>query len=133
MSTASKRPDAVSVQRRASMLLMAGGLVAPAVASAGDGAVGSQALQLARSLGLVGMGARELIDRVQAAVGADRLEVARTELLRRIASSGCALGEAADLVRMWAREDFVHGRTTVVGGLHFADTEAAVFALIDHG
>ncbi|KQP17918.1 hypothetical protein ASF43_08615 [Pseudorhodoferax sp. Leaf267] len=91
-----------------------------------------RALVLARELGLTGMGARELIRQVGDAVGPQRMAQQRLALLHRMDACHYATAELVDMLRMWGREDFAQDRTTTVGGLRFADTEIALFALVAH-
>ncbi|KQP49959.1 hypothetical protein ASF44_05160 [Pseudorhodoferax sp. Leaf274] len=126
--------DALAAWRRRSMLVLAGSAaVAPCLAATGNASGGSGLLALAHELGLTGMGARGLIRRVGDALGPQQMERQRLALMQRMDACGCAMDEMADLVRMWARDDFSQDRTTTVGGLRFADTEIAVFALVGNG
>lgn len=130
--TARSVRDKAGAWRRRSMLLLAGSAMAPGLAAAHEAAQ-PRLLALARELGLTGMGARGLVRRVKEAVGPQVMEQHRLALRQRMDACGCPMNEMADLLRMWARDDFTQDRTTSVGGLRFADTEIAVFALLDHG
>jgi hypothetical protein len=133
MTAARVQDDFIGTWRRRSLLLLAGAAVAPALAEVRARVPQPPLLQLARELGLTGMGARALVRKVGTVLGPQPMERHRLALLHRMSGCGCAMEEVADLLRMWAREDFAQNRTTVVGGLRFADTELAVFALVDHG
>lgn len=117
--------------RRRLLLIAGGAAVAPCLAASNR----SDDLRstLARELGLTGMGARSLIDQVRRSVGAPDMASQRSALLARIAGFGGAEAELADLVRMWVREDFAQDRTTIIGGLRFAESEIGVFALVGQG
>lgn len=133
MNAPLRAASTVACNRRGVLMAAAGGLVAPQLAGAQVCQDSNELRALARELGLVGMAARGLMQHVAAAVGPERMEAHRTALLARMAVAPCAGADMADMLRMWARDDFAAGNTTQVQGVRFADTEVALFALVRRG
>lgn len=131
MTSASNDRSGVGAFSRRGLLLFGGSAVAvPALAGSWQAAAQQRLAVFAQELGLTGLQARSLMDCVARTVGPQRMWAHQLVLLRRMDACAYAVAEMVDMLRMWARDDFAQERTTVVEGVRFADTELALFALV---